>query len=101
MRIEPLHEDLQERLRQFYDASTKGDSPQFSYGRCVRTYDHFEPQMSAGQQALVVNIIKPDQIRYWTRSMALRDADDVAADLMTWGSASEQSIGQAGEVLVG
>ncbi len=101
VRIEPLHEDLQERLRQFYDASTKGDSLRFSYGRCVRTYDPFEPQMPAGQQALVVNIIKPDQIRYWTRSMALRDADDVAADLMTWGSASEQSIGQAGEVLVG
>ncbi|MEG3970413.1 N-6 DNA methylase [Microcoleus sp. T2B6] len=30
-----------------------------------------------------VYLVKPDKIRYWTRSMALRDADEVAADIMT------------------
>lgn len=29
-------------------------------------------------------LIKPDQVRYWTRSSALRDADEVAADIMLW-----------------
>ena len=30
-----------------------------------------------------IYLVKPDKIRYWTRSMALRDADEVAADIMT------------------
>jgi hypothetical protein len=36
-----------------------------------------------------VFIVKPDQVRYWTRSMALRDADEVAGDIMLWREASE------------
>jgi len=31
-----------------------------------------------------IYLIKPDKIRYWNRSMALRDADEVAADIMMW-----------------
>ncbi|HUW18567.1 MAG TPA: N-6 DNA methylase [Sedimentisphaerales bacterium] len=31
-----------------------------------------------------VFLIKPNQIRYWTRSMAMRDADEVAGDIMLW-----------------
>lgn len=51
--------------------------------RCVMTYDQLE-----GRTGLIVNIVKPDQIRYWTRSMALRDADQVATDLKIWSMAS-------------
>ena len=44
-----------------------------------------------------VFIIKPNQLRYWTRSVALRDADNVVADLVKHGnpdqSAMEASIG--------
>jgi N-6 DNA Methylase len=29
-------------------------------------------------------MIKPDACRYWTRSMGLNDADEVAADLLSW-----------------
>jgi len=29
-----------------------------------------------------IYIAKPDQKRYWTRSMALRDADDIYVDMM-------------------
>lgn len=32
-----------------------------------------------------VFLIKPDRLRYWLRSMALRDSDDVLADLRTQG----------------
>jgi hypothetical protein len=35
-----------------------------------------------GEQVPTVYLIKPDKIRYWTRSMALRDADEVSADIM-------------------
>jgi hypothetical protein len=31
-----------------------------------------------------VFLIKPNQVRYWTRSVALRDADEVAFDIMQW-----------------
>jgi hypothetical protein len=36
-----------------------------------------------GVKIPTIYLIKPDKIRYWTRSMALRDADEVAADIMT------------------
>ncbi|MBA7711509.1 hypothetical protein ES703_120475 [subsurface metagenome] len=38
-----------------------------------------------------VFLIKPNQIRYWTRSMAMRDADEIAGDIMLWreGSATK------------
>jgi hypothetical protein len=32
-----------------------------------------------------VVLVKPDQVRYWTRAAALHDADDVASDVMRWG----------------
>ncbi|MBC8394866.1 MAG: hypothetical protein H8E17_20145 [Deltaproteobacteria bacterium] len=31
-----------------------------------------------------VYLIKPDRCRYWTRSVAIRDADSIAADIMMW-----------------
>ena len=30
-------------------------------------------------------LLKPDRLRFWTRSIALRDADDILADLRTQG----------------
>jgi hypothetical protein len=51
------------------------------YQRVARIYDsvHFD-----GQTFPTIYLIKPDKIRYWTRSMALRDADEVVADIMMW-----------------
>lgn len=34
-------------------------------------------------------LIKPDQIHYWLRSMALRDSDSVALDIIKWGRSQE------------
>jgi len=51
------------------------------FQRIARIYDVIDLN---GQRVPIVYIIKPDQVRYWTRSMALRDADDVAADIMSW-----------------
>jgi hypothetical protein len=51
------------------------------YQRVARVYD----TMSIGEkQVPTVFIVKPDQVRYWTRSMALRDADEVAGDIVLW-----------------
>jgi hypothetical protein len=47
----------------------------------VRVYD----TVSQKENSIpTVYLIKPDQLRYWTRSIALRDADEVAADLVLW-----------------
>jgi hypothetical protein len=51
------------------------------YQRVVRVYD----SVRIGEQVVpTVYLIKPDQVRYWTRSAAFRDADDVAADAIQW-----------------
>ncbi len=51
------------------------------YQRVARIYDSVALN---GVKIPTIYLIKPDKIRYWTRSMALRDADEVAADIMTW-----------------
>ena len=50
-------------------------------GRTTRVYSSIKAE---GRRIPAVFLIKPDQQRFWTRSMALRDADSVAADIMTW-----------------
>jgi hypothetical protein len=37
-------------------------------------------------------LIKPDQVRYWLRSMALRDSDSVALDIMKWARTQEAPL---------
>ena len=58
------------------DDSTAGG---IFYQRVARIYASFEWH---GEQIPTIYIVKPDRIRYWVRSMALRDADEVAADIM-------------------
>lgn len=51
------------------------------YQRVAKVYDSVRLD---GENIPTVYLVKPDKIRYWTRSMALRDADEVAADIMMW-----------------
>jgi len=82
VRIEPLQlAKLRERLNALYGGPNAASGGQRAVGRCIRTYESWR---SRGEATLIVNITKPDRVRYWTRSMALRDADEVAADLMVW-----------------
>ncbi len=41
-----------------------------------------------------IYIVKPDRIRYWTRSAALRDADEVAADVQVWNEVNSAATGR-------
>lgn len=45
--------------------------------RVARIYD-------SGGEFPTIFIVKPDKARYWTRSAALHDADEAAADLFSW-----------------
>lgn len=51
------------------------------FQRIARVYDE---SRQGGRVIPTVYIVKPDRIRYWTRSAALRDADEVAADVQLW-----------------
>ncbi|MCP4105969.1 MAG: hypothetical protein GY749_10595 [Desulfobacteraceae bacterium] len=52
---------LYQRVGNFYDFITRGN-----------------------KRIPTVYLIKPDRRRYWTRTSAIRDADNIAADIMTW-----------------
>jgi len=81
---------LRERLlslhRKFL-ASRESASGFVSYTRVARLYDSVKIK---GRDVPTIFVIKPDQIRYWTRSMALRDADEVATDIMMWRDVGER-----------
>ena len=51
------------------------------YQRVAKVYDTVNVQ---NKKIPTMYFIKPNQIRYWTRSIAMRDADEVAADIMLW-----------------
>jgi hypothetical protein len=72
-RLAELHENLMVRGASFASG--------IFFQRIARVYDVTDIN---GRRVPTVYIIKPDQVRYWTRSMALRDADEVAAEIMTW-----------------
>ncbi len=82
VQVEALEsQHLRQHLTTLYNKVQASDN----YQRCIRTYDSNHVQ---GNTVLIVYIVKPDQTRYWTRSMALRDADAIAADLMVWATSS-------------
>ncbi|BAY21182.1 hypothetical protein NIES2100_09310 [Calothrix sp. NIES-2100] len=81
--IEPIDSpDLMERLENLNKLYMKRGSIEdggIFYQRVARIYDSVQLN---GVNIPTIYLIKPDKIRYWTRSMALRDADEVAADIM-------------------
>jgi hypothetical protein len=58
------------------------------YQRIARIYDVSNID---SKNIPTIYIVKPDQDRYWTRSMALRDADEISADLVSWRQQGEAS----------
>jgi hypothetical protein len=61
------------------------------YQRVALVYDEYKHQR---RSIPTVYIIKPDRIRYWTRSTALRDADEVSADIQLWQQQSQNGRGK-------
>lgn len=75
--------DLLEIMNRLNDMLLKtGDTENggIFYQRVAKVYASIELN---GINIPTIYLVKPDKIRYWTRSMALRDADEVSADIMT------------------
>lgn len=65
-----------ETLNKTWLKSAKANSGNIYHQRVARIYD-------VRKKIPTIFIIKPDACRYWTRSMGLNDADEVAADLIS------------------
>jgi len=83
VRTEPMeHPALIAELRRLTNAQSGGG--RLLEQRIARFYD-------ASTDVPTIFILKPDAVRYWTRSRALNDADQVAADLFAWTAAAQSA----------
>jgi len=82
-----------ETLNKTWLKSRKNKSGNVYHQRVARIYD-------SRDAVPTVFIIKPDACRYWTRSMGLHDADEVAADFLSWqGKARNKNEGVLVDVM--
>jgi hypothetical protein len=58
------------------------------YHRVLRSYNVANID---GQQIPTIFLVKPNELRYWLRSVALQDADKVAADILLWSLSNSSS----------
>jgi hypothetical protein len=86
VRVEPIsHVGLIRELKRLSTAHPAGKGRLLGQ-RLARFYD-------ASSGAPTIFLLKPDAVRYWTRSMALNDADAVSTDLFQWIAASRSASG--------
>lgn len=86
IRIEPIgHMGLINELRRLSVAHPVGNRRLLGQ-RLARFYD-------ASSGTPTIFMLKPDAVRYWTRSMALNDADQISVDLYQWMAASRSASG--------
>jgi len=76
-----LIERLEELNRKYLKSPDGAERGGIFYQRVAHVYDSAPV---GGREVPTVFIVKPDQVRYWTRSIAMRDADEIAADIMLW-----------------
>ena len=71
---------LVERIGRVFRLLTTDDhAGVIGYRRVARVFDEWQMD---GNNVPTVMFIKPDETRYWTRSMAMRDADDVSREIL-------------------
>jgi hypothetical protein len=75
-------EVLSARLRALETALRKNDSAKgIAFERVARVYNDYP----LGRARIpTIYLIKPDQARYWTASVAMRDADETFNDIILW-----------------
>jgi hypothetical protein len=82
-----LWKNLQELNKKFFEVNNSSGG--ILYQRIARLYN----TVRAGRRSIpTIYLIKPDQIRYWLRSIALRDADEMAADIMRWRKGADNTL---------
>ena len=78
-------EDLLLKFADLELAFQKQNNGAIYYRRVCRVYQNIQVTDHGVKRNIpTVFLIKPNQLRYWTRSAALRDADEVSSDLVDW-----------------
>ena len=70
---------LAEQLRRIYGMLTNDGDGTIIYRRIARVFDVWTID---GRNVPTVLVVKPDESRYWTRSVAMRDADEVSREIL-------------------
>ncbi|MFZ2630645.1 MAG: N-6 DNA methylase [Desulfosalsimonadaceae bacterium] len=81
------NDDLLSRIAELDRAfqSRAGSNETVFYRKVSRIYQTIQVSVKGEERHVqTVFLIKPNQVRYWTRSAALRDADEVAFDFIQW-----------------
>jgi hypothetical protein len=90
IQIHPLeHQELRERISNLHSHLQELQDVD-GYNRQIRDYKPFSEN---GETGLMLHLIKPDRLRHWTRSAALRDADEIARDFWTLQMGSSTATG--------
>ena len=78
--VEPIGcDDLIGRLQRIYSLLVDDAGEGVSFRRVARVFDVWDIE---GRRVPTVVFVKPDQTRYWSRSIALRDADEVSGEIV-------------------
>jgi len=76
------HGQLYKQLQEFERRSRQQDTAGLSFvPKAVRLYDFVNQD---GARIPTVFLIRPDEVRFWTRAEALQEGDEIARDLLTW-----------------
>ena len=70
---------LAEQLKRIYGMLAGNGVEAISYRRIARVFDVWTID---GRSVPTVLVVKPDEARYWTRSVAMRDADEVSREIL-------------------
>ena len=71
--------NLAEQLKRIYGMLVDNVDNTFSFRRIARVFDVWT---IGGRSIPTVLVVKPDEARYWTRSVAMRDADEVSSEIL-------------------
>jgi hypothetical protein len=85
-------DQLTERLHRVHSLLVEDSDQVISFRRVARVFDVLEDK---GKRIPTIFIAKLDQARYWSRSMALRDADEISQEIMQWQDAGGWGEGAA------
>jgi hypothetical protein len=81
--------NLFQQILTLQDTLDSGHSGSLQPLRRQRTCRFYSEVQIGGAMVPTVFVVKPNQQRYWTRSLALRDGDEIAADIMLWQARGE------------
>jgi len=87
--VEQIDEgELANKLTELYiHLSGETNNGPTCYRRVARIFDTVQID---GKSIPTIFIAKPDEKRYWTRSIAMRDADEISSEIMIWHNSQQQ-----------